>query len=294
MMSGLWARTSSTSIVQLPTDARELVGEEDVRGGDELVEDVESVGRGQVEGQALLAPVGVLEQDVDVLGHDGDAGRCQPPHGIAPLDVLDLDDLGPPVRQQRRCRRDEGVLGHFEDAYALQISLTARHSDVDGHLDAGRPAGGTSLEAGRPGRVERSLGMPRTRSLITLRAISVVPPPMVDTWRIRKSAPQLAMAPSSSVQAPASPPANLECDGVVPGRDHPGEQPADGSRLVGHGAGPQSVGEAVLQRLGGQLEHPGFADEVLDLRVIEPAGAAGDPEHRRRRRRHCGPARPGR
>jgi hypothetical protein len=37
----------------------------------------------------------------------------------APLDVLDLDDLGAPVGQQRRRRGHEGVLGHLEDADAL-------------------------------------------------------------------------------------------------------------------------------------------------------------------------------
>ena len=52
------------------------------------------------------------------------------------------------------------------------------------------------------GSCERSRGIPSTRSLITLRAISVVPPPMHDVWRIRKPTPESAAAPSSSVQAP--------------------------------------------------------------------------------------------
>ena len=45
-----------------------------------------------------------------------DAARGEPPHGVAPLGVLDLDDLGAPVGQDRRRGRDEGVLGHLEDA----------------------------------------------------------------------------------------------------------------------------------------------------------------------------------
>ena len=105
--------------VELRADARELVGEEDVGGGGELVEDVEALGRGEVEAEAPLAPVGVLEQGVHVVGHDGEPGRGQAPHGVAPLDVLDLDDLGAPVGQQRRGRRHEGVLGDLEDADAL-------------------------------------------------------------------------------------------------------------------------------------------------------------------------------
>ena len=36
------------------------------------------------------------------------------------LDVLDLDDLGAPVGQQRRRGRHEGVLGDLEDADALE------------------------------------------------------------------------------------------------------------------------------------------------------------------------------
>ena len=39
----------------------------------------------------------------------------------------------------------------------------------------------------RPDRSVRSRGMPSTRSLMTLRAISVVPPPMLPAWRMRKS-----------------------------------------------------------------------------------------------------------
>ena len=74
---------------------------------------------GQVEGQAPLAPVGVLEEDVDVVGYDVEAGRGQAPHGVAPLDVLDLDDLGAPVRQQGRGGRHEGVLGDLEDPDTL-------------------------------------------------------------------------------------------------------------------------------------------------------------------------------
>ena len=51
---------------QLGAHARQLVGEEHVGGRRELVEDVETfVGR-EVEGEALLAAVGVLEQHVHV------------------------------------------------------------------------------------------------------------------------------------------------------------------------------------------------------------------------------------
>lgn len=56
-----------------------------------------------------------------------DSGGGEPSHGIASLDVLDLDDLCAPVGQQRGGGRDERVLGHFEDAHAL-------HDGGHGHL----------------------------------------------------------------------------------------------------------------------------------------------------------------
>jgi hypothetical protein len=104
---------------QLRADAGELVGEEDVAGGRELVEDLEAVVGREVEGQALLAAVRVLEQDVDVGAHDGEPAGREAPHGVAALDVLDLDDLGAPVGEQRGGRGDEGVLGDLEDPDAL-------------------------------------------------------------------------------------------------------------------------------------------------------------------------------
>ena len=46
--------------------------------------------------------------------------RGQAAHGVAPLDVLDLDDLGAPVGEERRRGRHEGVLGDLEDADAFE------------------------------------------------------------------------------------------------------------------------------------------------------------------------------
>ena len=58
---------------------------------------------------------------------------------------------------------------------------------------------------------------------------------------------------------------DLERDGGGPGRRHPGEQPADGGRLVGHGAGAHPVGRgARCSCLADHLEHAGLADEVAD------------------------------
>jgi len=74
----------------------------------------------------------VLEQDVDVAVHlQGDAARRQPPHGVAALDVLDLDDLGAPVGEEGRGGGNEGVLGDLEDADSLHDGgHAADHSSV--------------------------------------------------------------------------------------------------------------------------------------------------------------------
>jgi hypothetical protein len=83
--------------VELLEHARQLVGEEDVRRRRELVEDVEAFGLGEVEREALLASVGVLEQHVHVQRDVHRARRREAAHRVAALDVLDLDDLRAPV-----------------------------------------------------------------------------------------------------------------------------------------------------------------------------------------------------
>jgi hypothetical protein len=68
----------------------------------------------------------VLEQHVHAAAEVDGAARRQAPHGVAPLDVLDLDDLGPPLGEQRRRGRDERVLRHLQDPNALH---DRRHRD---------------------------------------------------------------------------------------------------------------------------------------------------------------------
>ena len=73
----------------------------------------------EVDADALLPPVGVLQEHVHVAHRGHDAARGKAAHGVAALGVLDLDDLGAPVGQDGRGRRNEGVLGHLQDANAF-------------------------------------------------------------------------------------------------------------------------------------------------------------------------------
>ena len=101
---------------QLLPHRRELVGEEHVARLGQPVDELEARVGFDVDPDALLAPVGVLEQDVHVAQHRHDAARGQAPHGVTTLGVLDLDDLGTPVGQDGGGGRHEGVLGDLKDA----------------------------------------------------------------------------------------------------------------------------------------------------------------------------------
>ena len=106
--------------LELGAHARQLVGEEHVGRGGQLVEDVEAVVRGEVEAEAALAAVRVLEQHVHVARDRGHTRRLESAHRVAALDVLDLDDLGAPVGEECRRRGHERVLRDLEDADAVQ------------------------------------------------------------------------------------------------------------------------------------------------------------------------------
>jgi hypothetical protein len=137
---------------ELRADAGQLVGEEHVAGRGQPVEDLEALLGGEVETQALLAPVRVLEQHVDAAAHDREAARGEAPHGVAALDVLDLDDLGAPVGEERRRRGDERVLGDLEYADALHDcghdpSLSERQYDRVVRWCARRPRRHTAIRS---------------------------------------------------------------------------------------------------------------------------------------------------
>ena len=74
---------------------------------------------GEVEPEALLAPVRVLVQHVHRPAQAGQSGVHQSTHRVAALDVFDLDHFRAPVGEDRGRGRHEGVLGDFEDADAF-------------------------------------------------------------------------------------------------------------------------------------------------------------------------------
>ena len=105
--------------VQLLAHGRQLVREEDVRLFDESVEDGEPVRVREVQPDALLPTVGVLEQDGHATAEPDRANLRQTAHGVAALGVLDLDHVRTPVREDGRGGGDERVLRHLEDADPL-------------------------------------------------------------------------------------------------------------------------------------------------------------------------------
>ena len=118
------------------------------------------VGLGEVEPEALLAPVRVLHEHRHLAAEAGDAGRAQAARGVAPGDVLDLDHLGAPVGEDGGRRGHEGVLGDLEDADALHhIGHASPLSALAGWLAlcrSGYPAGHRSLVCAGPLRSPRA------------------------------------------------------------------------------------------------------------------------------------------
>ena len=119
-MFGLAARIWSTSSPSLVRTPGSLLVRNTSAVASDLVEDLESLRRGQVESDAPLAPVRVLEQRVDPSARRRDARRGQAPHRVAAFDVLDLDHVGAPVGEQRCRSWHERVLGDLEDAHTIQ------------------------------------------------------------------------------------------------------------------------------------------------------------------------------
>ncbi len=105
-------------LVLLPL-RRQVVGQEDVGGLGDLVEHLLAPGRGDVDADAALAAVGVLDQRMAVGVELEPAHVDEAALGVAAHWVLDLDDVGAPVGEYRAGRGHEGELRYLEDANAL-------------------------------------------------------------------------------------------------------------------------------------------------------------------------------
>src|SRR5437763_16970608 len=75
----------------------------------------------QVEADASLAPIRLLDKIIRAAGLPGDqTGADQPTLRITGYRVLDLDDIGAPVRQHRARRRHERPRGGLDDGDTRQ------------------------------------------------------------------------------------------------------------------------------------------------------------------------------
>ena len=133
--------------------------------------------------------------------------------------------------------------------------------------------------AGRRGTGRRgpafARGMSSTRSLITLRAISTVPPPMLPAWRMMKFVAVMEAALSSVQAAPAA--GRLESQGGDAGLHGALEESAHRGHLVGHVSRPDRLAHAVHQFLAHQLEHARLADQLAHHRIVHAARSRAMP-----------------
>ena len=74
------------------------------------------VGVLEVEAHRPLAPVGGLEERVDAAVHVVQPGGDEAPVRVAGLGMLDLDDVGAPLREHRARHRHEHVRRDLEHA----------------------------------------------------------------------------------------------------------------------------------------------------------------------------------
>ena len=105
--------------LQLLADRRQIVGQEDIALGGQLIDQLAAFLGGKVDADAALAPVGVLHQSVALLVSGEALQHLDAALGIAAHGMLDLDHVRAPVRQDRARRRNESELRDFEDPNAL-------------------------------------------------------------------------------------------------------------------------------------------------------------------------------
>ncbi len=108
------AKRSSGSVCSLRRTRGKLIRDVDVGPRHEPIEHLAARRCGHIEGDAALVPVRHLEEVVDTVGLGRQAVADHRAHRIA-FDPFDLDDVGAPVAERGRGRRDEAVLGEVDD-----------------------------------------------------------------------------------------------------------------------------------------------------------------------------------
>ena len=111
--------------LQLLACGRQVVGEKDVGGLRQLVDELLAFLGRDVDADGALAPVGVLDHRIDDRVELGAGDRKHAALRIAAHGMLDLDDVGAPVGQHGTGSRDEDELCHFQHSYALHHLLHA-------------------------------------------------------------------------------------------------------------------------------------------------------------------------
>ncbi len=96
-----------------------VIGQEDVGGLGDLVEHLLAARSGDVDPDAALAAVRMLDQRMPLRVQREAAHVDEAALGVATHRVLHLDDVGAPVGEDRSCRGNEGELRNLEDAHAL-------------------------------------------------------------------------------------------------------------------------------------------------------------------------------
>ena len=112
---------------------REVVGDEDVGGLDEPVQQLAPLVGRDVEPDGTLPAVGDLEHEVDAVAARNETRGHEAPLRVTAGRMLDLDDVGAPLREHRARDRDERPRRHLDHAgsgqhvqHSTPKELTAR------------------------------------------------------------------------------------------------------------------------------------------------------------------------
>ena len=116
MMSGLTSRRLSRSRASAQ-HLRRQIGDDDVGGGDELLDDLAAFRDGRVKGHPELVAVHRKKHRAAAIrsGPDRDKAAI-----LAAADPLDADHFGPEIAEQCRAVRPRDIASEIEDSNAVE------------------------------------------------------------------------------------------------------------------------------------------------------------------------------